>query len=323
MKILLHLCLLLVFSIEVNALEHLAYDINKMNSPQKEVLKNFLCIQYMDSDTSSLDEDIASLYKDAVKELYNKETQQSSTHFLAALGILTQNSQALVDLANYWYREELLVNRAVPLYQYAVKLKNPQAILNLSRIYLDSESGYHDKESAHKLLLFGKNLNDNNCICSLAQHYLKGTFGVSDPNTAFELFQQSASNNFIVGITESAVMLKDGLIFNKPDPIHAYELVQPHQTDNRAIILVKGLQRNLLVQQYIQQNYLKIAELYATGDDLPIRIDRAKYFIERAYQAKQISKGERRFYEEIVDAGDNQIVFKKPSNLDIFLTKFF
>jgi TPR repeat protein len=318
MKLFLHL--LLVFLVEVNALEQLTYDTNKMSNVQKEALNSFLYTKHIDNHVSSLGEE---LRKGAVQGLYDKETQQGSVHFLTALGVLTQNSQALVDLADYWYMEELLADRAVPLYQYAVALENPQAILNLSRIYLDSGSGYYDKESAHKLLLFGGKLNDDNCLCFLAQHYLKGTFGRPDPNTAFRIFQKSAGNNFMVGITESAVLLKAGLVFNKPDPVHAYELVQPHQTDNRAAILAKDLQKNLLVQQYIQQNYLKIAELYATGSDLPVRLDRAKYFIERAYQAKQIGKGEKKFYEKIIDTGDNQVAFRKPSNLDLLLIKLF
>jgi TPR repeat protein len=274
------------------------------------------------TNSHDLNESLTTLRETAIKGLYEETSKDNSINFLTNLVLTAQDSNAMMALADYFFEAEGTIERAIPLYNSAVRQNKTRAMFKLSKIYL--MDSYKEVNLAHNLLLLGTELNDDICRCALAQHYLDGTFGLPNPQKALKLFYQSAINNFDLGITQSAVLLNSTHIFTKPDPVHAYELVIKRvETDNRARILATDLQKSAAVQLYTNHHYLKLAEAYMIGKILPVRVHRAKYFLNLAYKNHQISKAELNYYNKLIHSQQPRQSWSQPTLLDKILNTLF
>ncbi|AIK95867.1 sel1 repeat family protein [Candidatus Odyssella acanthamoebae] len=317
MKLLSCLSLTINLIVVSNAVDHPINPSTLAHTIQAGVLKNFISTNSSDSNES-----LAKLREAAISGLYNESSKDNSINFLTNLALTAQDSDAIMALADYFCEGEGTIERAIPLYNSAVRQNKTRAMFKLSKIYL--MDSYKDINLAHNLLLLGTDLNDDVCRCALAQHYLDGTFSPSNPQKALNLFYQSATNNFDIGITQSAVLLNSTRIFAKPDPVHAYELVIKRvEIDNRARILAIYLQKSSAVQLYTNQHYLKLAEAYMVGKILPVRVNRAKYFLNLAYKHHQISEAEITYYSKLIHSEKSGQSWPKPTLLDKILNTLF
>ncbi|MBW8310185.1 MAG: hypothetical protein K0M45_11240 [Candidatus Paracaedibacteraceae bacterium] len=317
MKLLLLLNLILQLTNLCSALDTPPPAADLVHTIQSEVLKNSF-----GRTSANSSENLSKIRETAISGLYNETSRTTSINFLTNLALMAQDGEAIIALADYFCDGEGAIEQAIPFYTFAVRQSNTRAIFKLSKIYLMDD--YRDKNLAHSLLLLGTELNDDICRCALAQHYLDGTFGDSNPIEALKLFHKSAINNFDLGITQAAVLLNSSRVFMKPDSVHAYELVMRNKaTDNRARILATELEKNPTVQLYINRNYLKLAEAYMTGKVLPIRFHRSKYFLNLAYKNSQISLVEIKYYNKLIHSAKEGLAWSKPTFFDKILNTLF
>ncbi|WP_010297733.1 tetratricopeptide repeat protein [Candidatus Odyssella thessalonicensis] len=302
------------------AQEMLEYKFEQMLPEQAEALKH-----YIDSKPFVPSINLDALRDKAVTALYSQETRNSSLNFLIALSIITQDGQAIIAAADFLYHQEMEVEKSISLYKYALILKDNRSIYPLARLYGDPSYSGQDLSLSHKYFKLGAELNLNNCLCALAQHYLAGTYSKPDPQAAFLLLQQSALTGFALAATELATLLNDKTLNGQPDPVHAYEIVEMHRTnDNRAEQIARNLERNSLVQAYKNKDYLIIANAYRDGKKLPLNKDRAQYFYHKAAsQQNRRPKGQQAHDSHLINSSNRGPFSAKVATINNIIKNLF